>query len=284
MSKDMNVAVIGLGLIGGSFALALKDVGLCRRVVGVDSSEVHCRKALELGLVEEIAALDEAVAEADLVAIATPVDTIPVLAVKILNKIGERQVVMDMGSIKEELCEVIAQHPKRGRFVATHPMWGTEHSGPEAACRGAFRNRTAVICERERSDADALAAVERIYAALGMPIVAMSAADQDLHSAYISHISHITSFALALTVLEKEREEEHIFDLAGGGFESTVRLAKSSPATWTPIFMGNKYNVLDVLREHIHQLQILRRMLERDDREGLMAAMERANTIRRILP
>ena len=280
----MNAAVIGLGLIGGSFALALKEAGLCKRVVGVDSSEEHRRKALELGLVESVAELDAAVADADLIAIATPVDAIPVLAVKILNRVGGQQVVMDMGSIKEELCEVIAQHPKRGRFVATHPMWGTEHSGPEAACHGAFRGRTAVICERELCDADALATVERIYEALGMPVVSMSAADQDLHSAYISHISHITSFALALTVLEKEREEEHIFDLAGGGFESTVRLAKSSPATWAPIFMGNKYNVLDVLREHIHQLQILRRMLERDDREGLISAMERANTIRRILP
>ena len=280
----MKVSVIGLGLIGGSFALALKESGLCERVVGVDSSEAHRQKALELGLVEAVADMDEAVADAELIAIATPVDAIPVLAVKILNKVTDRQVVMDMGSIKEELCEVIAQHPRRGRFVATHPMWGTEHSGPGAACRGAFRGRTAVICEGERSDADALATVERIYAALAMPTVAMTAADQDLHSAYVSHISHITSFALALTVLEKEREEEHIFDLAGGGFESTVRLAKSSPATWAPIFMGNKYNVLDVLREHIHQLQILRRMLEKDDREGLTAAMERANTIRRILP
>ena len=280
----MNVTVIGLGLIGGSFALALKDAGLCERVVGVDSSEANRRKALELGLVEQVSELDEALAGAELIAITTPVDVIPVLAVKILNKITDRQVVMDMGSIKEELCEVIAQHPRRGRFVATHPMWGTEHSGPEAACRGAFSGRTAVICEGERCDSDALATVERIYAALGMPTIAMSAADQDLHSAYVSHISHITSFALALTVLEKEREEEHIFDLAGGGFESTVRLAKSSPATWAPIFMGNKYNVLDVLREHIHQLQILRRMLERDDRQGLVSAMERANTIRRILP
>ena len=135
----------------------------------------------------------------------------------------------------------------------------------------------------KKSDPDALTQVETIYKTIGMPIVYMSAEEQDLHSAYVSHISHITSFALALTVLEKEREEEHIFDLAGGGFESTVRLAKSLPETWAPIFMGNKYNVLDVLREHIHQLQILRRMLEKDDREGLLAAMKKANTIKRIL-
>jgi prephenate dehydrogenase len=191
---------------------------------------------------------------------------------------------MDMGSIKEELCEVISQHPRRGRFVATHPMWGTEFSGPSAAVHGAFTGRTTVICDRELSSADALQAVEGIYAKIGSPVIYMSAAEQDLHTAYVSHISHITSFALALTVLEKEREAEHIFDLAGGGFESTVRLAKSSPETWLPIFTGNKYNVLDVLREHIHQLQILRRMLEKDDREGLRSAMQKANTIKRILP
>jgi prephenate dehydrogenase len=163
-------------------------------------------------------------------------------------------------------------------------MWGTEFSGPAAARHGAFTGRTTVICDRQRCDADALAAIEDIWAALGSPTIYMSAAEHDLHTAYISHISHITSFALALTVLEKEREEEHIFDLAGGGFESTVRLAKSSPDTWLPIFTGNKYNVLDVLREHIHQLQILRRLLERDDLDGLRAAMQKANTIKRILP
>ena len=280
----MTAAIIGLGLIGGSLALNLRDKGLYRTILGVENSEDNARQALELGLADRIVDLQQAVAESDLIAVATPVDTIPVLVTKILNRISDRQVVMDAGSIKQELCEIIAMHPRRGRFVATHPMWGTEYSGPSAARSDAFAGRTVVICEKQSSDDDALQTVERIYTALGMPIRYMSAEEQDLHSAYVSHISHITSFALALTVLEKEREEEHIFDLAGGGFESTVRLAKSLPQTWAPIFMGNKYNVLDVLREHIHQLQILRRMLEKDDREGLTAAMERANTIRRILP
>ena len=178
---------------------------------------------------------------------------------------------------------MISQHPARGRFVATHPMWGTEHSGPEAAMRGAFAGRRVVICERERSDNDALQLVEEIYRKVGMTPIYMGAEEQDVHCAYISHISHITSFALALTVLEKEREEEHIFDLASAGFESTVRLAKSAPETWTPIFLRNKYNVLDVLGEHIHQLQVLRKMIERDDAEGLTDAMRHANSIRRIL-
>ncbi len=280
----MTAAIFGLGLIGGSFALALRDHGIADEVIGVDASEANARKALELGLIDRIATHDEAVTQGDLVVLATPVDVTPVLAVRILNRVQSSQTVMDMGSIKEELCEVIRQHPARGRFVATHPMWGTEFSGPSAAQHGAFTGRTTVVCDRELSDPDALATVEGIYARIGSPVIYMSAAEQDLHTAYVSHISHITSFALALTVLEKEREEEHIFDLAGGGFESTVRLAKSSPETWLPIFTGNKYNVLDVLREHIHQLQILRRLLEKDDRDGLRAAMQKANTIKRILP
>lgn len=279
----MTAAVVGLGLIGGSLALNLKSKGLYDTVIGVDNSADNAAKALSLGLVEAAVPLDEAVRQADFIAVATPVDTIPVIVTKILNKVSAGQVVMDAGSIKQELCEIIGMHPNRGRFVATHPMWGTEYSGPEAARSDAFAGRTVVICDKESSDADALATVEKIYTALGMPIRYMSAEEQDLHSAYISHISHITSFALALTVLEKEREEEHIFDLAGGGFESTVRLAKSLPQTWAPIFLGNKYNVLDVLREHIHQLQILRRMLEKDDRDGLIKAMQKANTIKRIL-
>lgn len=279
----MTAAIIGLGLIGGSLAFNLRDKGLYDRILGVESSESNARQALDLGIADSIVPLSQAVEQADFIAVATPVDAIPIIVTKILNRVSPTQVVMDAGSIKQELCEVIQKHPARGRFVATHPMWGTEYSGPQAACHDAFAGRTVVICEKESSDQDALRTVENIYSALGMPIRYMSAEEQDLHSAYVSHISHITSFALALTVLEKEREEEHIFDLAGGGFESTVRLAKSLPQTWAPIFLGNKYNVLDVLREHIHQLQILRRMLEKDDKEGLLAAMSKANTIKRIL-
>lgn len=279
----MVTAIIGTGLIGGSFALCLREQGLAERIIGVERSASHASRAVELGIVDEVAPLDEAITTADLIVIATPVDSIPTLAVKVLNKIAPHQTVIDVGSIKEELCEMISQHPARGRFVATHPMWGTEHSGPEAAMRGAFAGRRVVICERERSDSDALQLVEKIYRKVGMTPIYMGAEEQDVHCAYISHISHITSFALALTVLEKEREEEHIFDLASAGFESTVRLAKSAPETWTPIFLRNKYNVLDVLGEHIHQLQVLRKMIERDDAEGLTEAMRHANSIRRIL-
>ena len=279
----MKVFIAGLGLIGGSLALALKDRALADEVLGLEANEERAEEALRLGLADRIVSFEEGVREADLTVLATPVDTIPTLAIKALNRISDQQTVIDLGSTKEELCELISQHARRGRFVAVHPMWGTEYSGPKAAVHGAFAGRTVVICEKERSDEDALTLIEELFRALEMPTIYMASEEHDLHAAYVSHISHITSFALANTVLEKEREDQHIFDLAGGGFESTVRLAKSSAATWVPILMQNKYNVLDVLREHIHQLQLMRRMIERNDVEGLDELITRANSIQRII-
>lgn len=279
----MKVFIAGLGLIGGSFALALRDRGLADEILGMEAGEERAAEALRLGLADRIVSFDEGVSEADLTVLATPVDTIPLLAVKALNRVGPHQTVMDMGSTKSELCEVISMHKARNRFVAVHPMWGTEYSGPKAAQRGAFSGRTVVLCDEEQSDRDAVATIEHIFRTLEAPIVYMAAEEHDLHAAYISHISHITSFALANTVLEKEREDRHIFDLAGGGFESTVRLAKSASATWVPILLQNKYNVLDVLREHIHQLQLMRRMIERDEADNLREMIDRANSIQRII-
>lgn len=279
----MVTTVIGLGLIGGSFALALKDKGLAEKVIGVDKDPAHAAKALEMGLVDEILPLEEAVDQSQIVVMAIPVNAIPLMAVKILNRMGDDQILVDMGSTKEELCEVVSQHPRRGQLVATHPMWGTEYSGPEAAVRDAFAGRSVVICQREKCAPEALRQVEEIYKNIGMPVIYMEPEEHDVHAAYVSHISHITSFALALTVLEKEREEDTIFDMAGGGFESTVRLAKSSAEMWIPIFLKNKYNVLDVLREHIHQLQVMRRMIEKDDTDGLRQMIEKANSIQKII-
>ena len=210
-------------------------------------------------------------------------DAIPQLAIKVLNRVTENQIVIDMGSTKEELCEIISQHPRRGRFVATHPMWGTEFSGPEAATVESFAGRAVVICQKEMSDSKAVECIEDIYRKLGMTVLEMNPEQHDLHTAYVSHISHITSFILSTTVLEKEREEEAIFNLAGGGFDSTVRLAKSSAETWIPIFMQNKYNVLDVLREYIHQLNIFRKALEKDDTEALKQIIKKANEIKKVL-
>ncbi|HEX8315855.1 MAG TPA: prephenate dehydrogenase [Flavisolibacter sp.] len=278
----MVVTIVGIGLIGGSMALALKGKGIITKVIGVDASISHQQKALELGLADEIANLEEAVKEAQIVILATPVNALVQLVSEVLNNI-DRQVVLDVGSTKGALLEAIQYHPKRGRFVATHPMWGTEYSGPEAAVNGAFTGKATVICNKEESDPDAVELVEKIYRDLGMHLVYMTAHDHDVHVAYVSHISHITSFALANTVLEKEKEEEAIFELASGGFESTVRLAKSNPAMWVPIFKENRENVLDVLNEHISQLRKFKACLEKENYEYLQELIEDANKIKRII-
>lgn len=279
----MKVTIIGLGLIGGSMALAMRRCGIADYVRGVDSNPLHAEKAFALGIVDEIVPFDRATEECELIVLAVPVDAVPQMAIKVLNRIAPNQWVMDVGSTKEELCEVISQHPSRNRFVATHPMWGTEYSGPEAATADSFAGRNVVLCERERTDADVVEKVSELYRTLGMFVMEMSAEEHDTHAAYVSHISHITSFVLSTTVLEKEREVDTIFNLAGGGFDSTVRLAKSSAETWIPIFMQNKYNVLDVLREYIHQMQLFRKALERDDRDELRRIITRANDITKVL-
>lgn len=278
----MTVTVVGIGLIGGSFALALRDKGIAKKVIGIESNEEHKRKALALRLVDEVKDLDEAIKESDLIFLAVPVDAATALLPSILDKV-DKQVVMDAGSTKEGIIEAIKDHSKRKRFVGTHPMWGTEYSGPEAAVRGAFEGKATVICNKEESDEDAVELVENIYRQLGMHLVYMNAKAHDVHVAYVSHISHITSFALANTVLEKEREEDAIFELASGGFESTVRLAKSNPITWASIFMQNKENVLDVLNEHISQLRKFKACLEKENYEYLEELMVNANKIKRII-
>jgi len=278
-----TVTIVGVGLIGGSFSLALKDHKLVKKVIGVSRTGATAKRALELGIVDEVLPLEEAVKQSDLIYLAIPVDvTLPVMKT-ILDMMNSDQIVVDAGSTKQALCKLVSDHPNRSRFVATHPMWGTEYSGPDAAVHDAFRGRTCVICEREKSDPDAVERVEEAYSVLGMSLVNMDAESHDVHAAYVSHISHITSFALANTVLEKEREEDAIFELAGGGFESTVRLAKSSPAMWGPIFMQNRENVLDVLNEHIVQLRKFKSCLEKENYEYLQELMENANKIRRII-
>lgn len=278
----MVVTVVGIGLIGGSMALALREKGVATKLIGVDANETHSKKALELGLVDEIKELKQAVGESDLVILATPVNALMNLVTDVLNAV-DKQVIMDVGSTKTGVLDAISHHPKRGRFVATHPMWGTEYSGPEAAVKDAFIGKAVVLCNKEESDDDAIELVEKIYKELGMHLVYMNAQDHDVHVAYVSHISHITSFALANTVLEKEREEEAIFELASGGFESTVRLAKSNPAMWVPIFKENRENVLDVLNEHISQLRKFKACLEKENYEYLQELIEDANKIKRII-
>jgi prephenate dehydrogenase len=278
-----TITIVGVGLISGSFSLALKEKGLVRHVIGISRTETSLKKALELGLIDEALPLREAVKQSDLIYVAIPVDvTVPVIE-QIMDMITEKQIVADAGSTKYVLCKALAAHPMRRRFVATHPMWGTEYSGPEAAVKDAFVGRACVICEKNRSDPDAVGVMEQVYRELGMHITYMDADSHDMHAAYVSYISHITSFALANTVLEKEKEEDAIFELAGGGFESTVRLAKSNSAMWAPIFMQNREHVLDVLNEHISQLRKFKSCLEKENYGYLIELIEHANKISRIL-
>jgi prephenate dehydrogenase len=282
----MAITIIGLGLIGGSLALSLRQHGLATRLIGVEANPAYARRALELGLVDEIAPdLAAALAPASLVVVAVPMDAMLAVLPQVLDLVVDGQVVIDVGSTKNNLLAAVAGHPRRSQFVAVHPMAGTEYSGPDAAVRGLFEGKTLVVCDAEASDPAAVAMVEALFRALPMRVLHLGAADHDLHTAYVSHISHLSSFALALTVLEKEqRGEQRIFDLAGGGFASTVRLAKSAPATWVPIFRQNRENVLDVLDEHLHQLQKLRGLLASEDYVGLTTQLEHANQIRKIIP
>ena len=278
----MRLTVIGIGLIGGSMAMTLKQKGFVDHVIGVDNNPLHQEQALKLGIVDEIMSLEEAIASSDLIAIATPVNIAEKLLPTILDRI-DKQVVFDVGSTKESIVQIANAHSNKGRFVPTHPMWGTEFSGPEAALQDAFKEKATVICNKEQIDEDALNLVQQVYEQLGMHIVYMDAIKHDIHVAYVSHISHITSFALANTVLEKEKESDAIFELASGGFESTVRLAKSNAAMWVPIFMQNKENVLDVLNEHISQLRKFKSCLEKENFDYLSDLIENANGIKRIL-
>ncbi|MGJ1391002.1 prephenate dehydrogenase [Sphingobacterium spiritivorum] len=278
----MNLAIVGIGLIGGSVAIRLKEKGNFSKIIGVDKSESNQKKALQLHLVDEIASLEEAVKSCKVIILAAPVNAILQLAPTILDLVTD-QIVIDMGSTKENILKLIENHPKRGRYVAAHPMAGTEYSGPEAAIPNLFKDKMMVYVEAFRSDEDAFELADSITEQLEMKTSYMNANEHDVHTAYVSHISHLTSFALALTVLEKEKSQGRIFELAGSGFESTVRLAKSSPDMWTPIFKQNRANVLEVLDEHIKQLQLLHQAIEKEDYDELYKLIKKSNKIKRII-
>lgn len=279
----MKIALIGVGLIGGSMALKLREKKFADFIYGIDKSDIHLNEALELGIIDAKADLEHGIKNSDLVIIAIPVDSTRKILPQIFDLISEDQTVMDSGSTKSGIVEAVKNHPMRKRFVAFHPMWGTENSGPKAAIPDGFSGKAAVICDKEDSAKNALMTVEKVAGNLDMHLIYMNAKDHDMHTAYISHISHITSYALANTVLEKEREEDNIFQLASSGFSSTVRLAKSHPEMWVPIFRQNKENVLDVLNEHITQLRKFKSALEKENYELLEELIRNANKIRDIL-
>ncbi|WP_027386207.1 prephenate dehydrogenase [Chryseobacterium gregarium] len=279
----MKISIIGTGLIGGSMALKLKQKGIAGFIYGIDSNREHLDQALDLKIIDAGADLEYGIAHTDLIILAVPVDAAKTLLPGVLDLVSDHQTVMDAGSTKAGIVNAVKNHAKRARFVAFHPMWGTENSGPESAVSESFSGKAGVICNKEDSAEDALKTVEEIVKALDMHVMYMTAEDHDIHTAYISHISHITSYALANTVLEKEREEETIFQLASSGFSSTVRLAKSHPEMWVPIFKQNKENVLDVLNEHISQLRKFKSALEKENFEYLGELITNANKIRSIL-
>lgn len=277
-----KIAVIGLGLIGGSLALELKK-STWATVYGLDKNSNHLDKALELGIIYEKIDFDS-IHEMDVVIIAVPVNVIPELSVKVLDLIGVKTLVFDVGSTKAAVCDAIREHPKRKNFVALHPIAGTEFSGPEAAIYDLFTDKVNIICEKELSSPEMIERVKTIFEGLKMKNVFMdSSVQHDKHIAYVSHLSHISSFMLGKTVLEIENDEKNIFNMAGSGFASTVRLAKSNPETWTPIFMQNRDNLLKSLEEYIKNLNQFKDILTKKSAKDVLNIMENTNRIKDVL-
>jgi prephenate dehydrogenase len=277
----MNLAVIGLGLIGGSIAKDLRRAGFVSQITGVDVDLHNAEQALELGIADRIESLEEAVSGADMVIIAIPVDKMLNSLTKVLDLISEQTTVIDVGSTKKLISAAVDSHPKRRNYIAAHPMSGTENSGPMAALEGLFEGKINIICDQEKSGPQHLAFAEKMFQTLGMNIAYMTSDDQDHSTAFISHLPHAAAFALANAVLDKE-DREIIFDLASGGFNSTVRLAKSSPEMWGPIFQQNKEYVVESLEVYIKHLKAFKESIESEP-EQMMALMKNANRIRGIL-
>ncbi|MBQ4183323.1 MAG: prephenate dehydrogenase [Bacteroidales bacterium] len=279
----MTVGIIGLGLIGGSMAIDLKRRGFAERVLGVENDSLHAAAAEKIGLVDEVVSLEECIGESDIIVVAVPVGAAVRLVTAVLDRIGDDKIVIDVCSTKEHICQATKYHPRRGQFVSTHPMAGTEYSGPWAAMEGLFDGRACIFANAEESSPKALRTIEELYDCLNMRPIYMNASQHDVHTAYVSHISHVTSFALALTVLEKEKDEKHIFDLASGGFSSTVRLAKSNADMWIPILTQNRENVLQVMDTYIEKMQAFRKAIDEFDEESIRGLIEEANRIKKII-
>ena len=278
----MNIAVVGIGLIGGSMALDLKRQ-INVKVCGVDKSAEHCDEALSLGLVEEILNIDTAIKWADIIIVGIPVSVMETTLNYILDRIDNKKTVIDVGSTKESILSSVKGHHKRGRFVAAHPLAGTEFSGPRAAFNGLFEGKKNNICDKEQTDDDALQNALTIFDSMGMDTIFMSGAEHDKHIAYVSHLSHVTSFTLGLTVLDIEKDEKHIFNLASTGFASTVRLAKSNPDTWTSIFQKNNQHLVVAIEQYIAYLKKFKIAIKTEDTETIYEMIQQANIIKKTL-
>lgn len=278
----MNIGVIGLGLIGGSFALAAKKFTPDCVLYGFDHQPNHLEEALNLGIVSETLH-PNAVATMDVIILAIPVDAALEQVLALLDQMHNNALLMDVGSTKVAICKTVALHPRRNQFLATHPIAGTEFSGPKAAFADLFVKQSQILCETSKTRPDLLEWAVQWFRNMNMNVNEMDPEAHDKHIAYVSHLSHISSFMLGKTVMEKEEDERAIFEMAGSGFASTVRLAKSSPAMWTPIFKQNKNNVLEVLKEYITNLETFKQQLEQDDFKGLFEQMKKTNAIKKIL-
>jgi prephenate dehydrogenase len=278
----MKLGIIGLGLMGGSFALDFKSIYPKSKIFGLDKSKKNENRALELGLIDELITLEQ-LSMVDVVLVAIPVDKSLEELPKILNSVNKDTLVFDVGSTKLPICEALLNHPNRKNFLATHPMAGTEFSGPNAAVEGLYLNKNNIVCEIEKTNPKIYKKALRIFKMLNMNIIKMDSKSHDVHVAYVSHLSHISSFMLGKTVIEKEKNEKNIFDLAGSGFESTVRLAKSSPATWTPIFLQNKNNLVLAINEYISNLNQIKEMIEENNYSTLSSILNNTNRIKQIL-
>ncbi|PCI11207.1 MAG: prephenate dehydrogenase [Flavobacteriaceae bacterium] len=276
-----KVAVIGLGLIGGSLAVDIKrEFG--SDIIGVDANPENAEIALEIGFVDSISTIDK-LTDVDVVIIATPVDTVSKIAAQVLDIVADDALVFDVGSVKVEICKSLAKHPKRKNFLAAHPIAGTEFSGPTAAISNLFKGKVNIICELEKTNRQIANKAFDLFDKLGMEYKYMSPIEHDRHIAYVSHLSHVSSFMLGKTVLGMEKNEQNIFDLAGSGFESTVRLAKSSPSTWTPIFTENKQNLLAALESYIKNLIEFKNLLKDNEVDKIHQTMVETNHLRKVL-
>ena len=278
----MKVVVIGIGLIGGSMVLDIKALHPEATILGIDANENHLQQAIDLGVVEK-AGTSEDLSDSDFVIVSVPVDIALKVLPQVLDAVGENTIVFEVGSTKLPICEAVANHPKRRNYIATHPIAGTEFSGPTAAIKGLFQGKTNIICEVEKTTFKLQEKALKLFMAMGMRIRYMDPQSHDKHIAYVSHLSHISSFMLGKTVIDKETEEQDIFDMAGSGFESTVRLAKSSPAMWTPIFKQNKQQVVNTLEEYISNLSKFKTLLENEDYDAIYQEMQSVNKIKEIL-
>ncbi|QBN18708.1 prephenate dehydrogenase [Flavobacterium nackdongense] len=278
----MKVHVIGIGLIGGSMVLDIKSLHPDATIYGIDTNESHLAEAITLGVIDKVGTFDD-LAEADFVIVSVPVDVALTLMPKVLDAIGDNTIVFEVGSTKIPICEAVANHQRRRNFIATHPIAGTEFSGPSAAIKNLFQGKTNIICEVEKTTFKLQEKALDLFRSLGMRIRYMDPKSHDKHIAYVSHLSHISSFMLGKTVINKEKDEQDIFDMAGSGFESTVRLAKSSPAMWTPIFKQNKKQVVKSLEEYISNLTLFKELLANDDFDAIFNEMQSVNKIKEIL-